>query len=213
MSEIFAVQLTAVFTAILGVGAIVTAVLAYLAFRKQSREVSDQAEMLDLQRKQLAEQQETSAKQAEVLELQAKELRESLDERKRAAEEKRRGQADLVTAWFAWAPVTGAINPGSDWGATVRNASGAPIFDVRINFDWIYDQPGGREWIGITYGSLPGPVTIIPPDTTRHFPIPADVRQQDPRCYDEVYAVSITFTDAAGNRWKRNARGALNPLT
>jgi hypothetical protein len=39
MSEIFSVQLTAVFTAILGAGAIVTAVLAALAFRKQSQEV------------------------------------------------------------------------------------------------------------------------------------------------------------------------------
>jgi len=39
MSLIFATQLTAVFTAILGVGAIVTAVLAGLALRKQSQEV------------------------------------------------------------------------------------------------------------------------------------------------------------------------------
>ena len=36
MSETFSVQLTAVFTAILGVGAIVTAVLAFMALRKQS---------------------------------------------------------------------------------------------------------------------------------------------------------------------------------
>jgi hypothetical protein len=40
MSVIFATQLTAVFTAILGAGAIVTAMLAGLAFRKQSQEVA-----------------------------------------------------------------------------------------------------------------------------------------------------------------------------
>lgn len=191
------------------IGAIATVALAVLAFFTAL--YARRAYLA--QSAQLADQRKINAEQTGVLQLQARELRESLEERKRAAEEKRRGQADLVTAWFAWAPVTGAINPGSDWGATVRNASGAPVFDVRISFDWIYDQPGGREWVGITYGSLPGPVTIIPPDTTRHFPIPAEVRQQDPRCDNEVYAVSITFTDAAGNRWKRNARGALTPLT
>jgi cbb3-type cytochrome oxidase subunit 3 len=58
VSEIFAEQLTAVATAVLAVFAIVTAVLAGLAFRKQAREVSDQAAMLELQRQQLAEQQE-----------------------------------------------------------------------------------------------------------------------------------------------------------
>lgn len=39
MSVIFATQLTAVATAVLAVGATVTGVLAYLAFRKQSQEV------------------------------------------------------------------------------------------------------------------------------------------------------------------------------
>ena len=42
--------------------------------------------MLELQRKQLAKQEKTRWKQAEVLELQARELRESLEERKREAE-------------------------------------------------------------------------------------------------------------------------------
>ena len=30
---------------------------------------------------------------------------------------------------------------------------------------------------------------------------------------DSVYAVSIEFTDAAGNRWERDPRGALVPRT
>lgn len=46
MSEIFTGQLAAVANVFLAVFAIVTAVLAGLAFRKQSREVGDQAEML-----------------------------------------------------------------------------------------------------------------------------------------------------------------------
>lgn len=96
MSLIFATQLTAVFTAILGVGAIFIAVFAVLAFKKQSREVSDQAEMLELQRKQLADQQATNAEQARVLRLQAAELQESLDERKHQAELARGYQARRV---------------------------------------------------------------------------------------------------------------------
>lgn len=46
MSDIFAEQFTAVANAVLAVFAIVTAVLAGLTFRKQAREVSDQAGML-----------------------------------------------------------------------------------------------------------------------------------------------------------------------
>lgn len=77
MSEIFAEQSTAVANAVLGVFATVTAVLAGLAFQ-QAREVRDQAGMLDLRRRQLAEQEKTSAEQAKVLKLQAEELQESL---------------------------------------------------------------------------------------------------------------------------------------
>jgi hypothetical protein len=125
MSDIFAEQLTAVANVVLAVFAIVTAVLAGLAFRKQAREVSDQSEMLDLQRKQLAEQEKTSAKQAEVLELQGRELRESIDERKREAEDKGRAQAAQVTAWFAWAQATGAAVEGFTaafaWLASTRH--------------------------------------------------------------------------------------------
>jgi len=137
MSLIFATQLTA---AALALAALATAILAFMAWRKQSREVSDQAEMLELQRRQLADQQTATAKQAEVLELQAAELRESLAERKREAKEKHSAQAAQVTAWFGQqVRMNGTI---SGWGAMVRNASNLPVFDVRISFDWIYDQPG-----------------------------------------------------------------------
>jgi hypothetical protein len=110
--------LAAAGTIVLAAFAIVTAWYARKAFLKQSKEVSDQAEMLDLQRRQLAEQEKTTARQAEVLGLQAKELQGSLEEREREAEQRRRGQAAQVTAWFAWAWVMDAINPGNDWGAT-----------------------------------------------------------------------------------------------
>lgn len=124
MSEIFAGQLTAVANAVLAVFAIITAVLAGLAFRKQAREVSDQAAMLELQRQQLSDQQAASAKQAEVLELQARELRKSLEERLHTAEEKRRAQAAQVTTWFKKQP--NVNGPYAEWGAMIRNNSDLP---------------------------------------------------------------------------------------
>ena len=93
MSLIFATQLTAVATAILAVFAFTTAILAYRAFRKQSREVRDQAQMLKVQSDQLEEQQR-------INELQATDLRASIKQRKLDADERRREQARLVSAWI-----------------------------------------------------------------------------------------------------------------
>jgi hypothetical protein len=95
MSLIFATQLTAVATAVLAVFAIVTAVFAFLAYRKQSKEVSDMAEILNVQSERLAEQRK-------INEFQAKDLQESLKERERLRRIAEREQANDVG--FAWWP-------------------------------------------------------------------------------------------------------------
>lgn len=87
---------TAIATFGLLAGAIVTAVYAIRAFREQSKEVRDQAEMIRIQSDQLAEQRRINEKQTEVLELQAAELRESIEDRKRETEQRRRAQASRV---------------------------------------------------------------------------------------------------------------------
>src|SRR5215472_8102112 len=89
MSEIFAVQLTAVATLALAVLALATAVLALLAWRKQSGEVRDQAEMLRVQSEQLAEDRK-------INKLQAEDLGESLTERRRLRQAAERQQADEI---------------------------------------------------------------------------------------------------------------------
>jgi hypothetical protein len=73
-----AAWITAVCTAALAVGAIVTAVFAILAFRKQSdelvtlqRQAQDSSDQLELQRAQMANQQALNEEQIKVLELQA----------------------------------------------------------------------------------------------------------------------------------------------
>ena len=138
--------LSAAGTIAAAVFAIVTAGDARRAFLKQSKKVSDQAEMLELQRRQLAEQEKTTAKQVEVLELQAVDLRESLNERKQEAEDRRRAQAAQVAAWFAWAPVTDGMFDGAGWGATVRNASGLPIYDISVFFHTAEEPVRGLGW-------------------------------------------------------------------
>jgi len=67
MSLIAATQITAVATGILAVFAIVTAVFAFLAFRKQSTKVA-------ALQQQVRDQRDLTAKQTPVLELQLREL-------------------------------------------------------------------------------------------------------------------------------------------
>jgi len=113
MSVIAAVQWTAVATIALAVFAVVTAVFAFLAYRKQSKELrSIEAHMTDLRdwagqetellqvqfgqldvlRQQFEEQRAVNARHTEVLELQAQELRASLEQREREAAQRQRGQ-------------------------------------------------------------------------------------------------------------------------
>jgi cbb3-type cytochrome oxidase subunit 3 len=96
MSSDLSAEITAIATAALAAFAIFTTVFAILAFRKQSKEVSDQAAMLKVQSDQLEEQRKVNAEQTRVLALQVKELGESLEERRREALERRSSQASQV---------------------------------------------------------------------------------------------------------------------
>lgn len=207
MSLIFATQLTAVATLALAVLALATAVLAFLAWRKQSKEVSDQAEMLDLQRRQLAEQERTSAKQAEVLELQAAELRESLGERTRQAEQAHRAQAARVfiteelfngragrrmAADSEFAGI-GAEPPSVT--ATAHNTSDQPIYDAE--FCWRRGSAGHGDPNPELVGTLlPGATH----SSKRDFPPGANL---------EVIGAVLRFRDAAGTVWTRRPDGYL----
>jgi len=114
MSMIAAAQWTAVATIALAGFAVVTAVFAFLAYRKQSKEVRTfEAHMIDLGewarqetellrvqfgqldvlRQQFEEQRAVNARLTEVLELQAQELKASLEQHERGAVQRQRGQA------------------------------------------------------------------------------------------------------------------------
>jgi hypothetical protein len=241
MSLIAASQLTAAATAILALFAVITAVFAFLAFRKQSAEVSTlerqatdqqeltrqqgellqvQARQLELQQQQLDEQRKVNDREADVAEVQLQELRESLAERKTEAERQRQEQASMVAAWFAVEEVhvvrtgTGSGPPTRPaWGAIIRNNSDLPILGVRVFFHFISaDNPASEHWEPIMRGGPPERIRVIPPRHDKFVEIPATVRNMIHECSDEIYVVSIEFTDAAGNRWERDARGALKAL-
>lgn len=225
--------ITAVATVVLAVFAVVTAWYARRAFRELSREVAaieqqvkdeqevtrQQAELLrvqsgqlELQRQQLEDQRAASARQAEVLDLQAAELRESLEERKREAEKQRRGQAATVTGWLDMREADQKLRPR--WLACIRNASGESVFDVRVFFHLIHRE-GGPGWVPVGQGGPPPSETapVLPPMTDLPVEIPQRVHDMFGRIpvSDRTCVVSFEFTDAAGNRWERDPRGALNP--
>ncbi len=209
MSLLLATQISAIATAVLAVFAILTTIYAVRAFRKQSQEVSDQASMLQVQSEQLAEQRKVNAEQIGVLALQAAELRESLEQRQRDADEQRRSQATRVTAWLGTHKESKAF-----WGANVRNASDEPLFEVRVFFHHMREKEGGG-YQAVSQGGPPPRETIavLPPGEDRFVWIPADVQAMfgSIAIDDRNCAASIEFTDAAGNQWERDPRGALVP--
>jgi hypothetical protein len=196
MSEIFAGQLAAVANVVLAVFAIITAVLAGLAFLKQSREVSDQAEMLNLQRKQLAEQEKTSADQAKVLKLQAEELQESLSQRKQEAAQRRREQAAhvfLTEKPHSW---NNAIN-GAHHSVvvTVTNTSDEPIYEARLS--WHLDGKPHRDLTAEEIGTImPGDKAVKSGDYPRGTNL-------------DVCGAVLRFRDASGTKWTRRPDGYL----
>ena len=210
--------ITAVGTALLAIFAILTTIYAVRAFRKQSDAVSDgrelirqqkdmlqvQSDRLEVYRGQVDEQREMNAKYREALDLQASEIRASLEQRERAGEEERRSQAAQVTAWFEQ-------TPGKTWAGHIRNASDLPIFDVRTFFHYVAEKWPGGDWDPQMLGGPVEKIRVFPPHQDLFVPIPENVWSQMTDVSVNSHVVSIEFTDAAGNYWERDPRGALVP--
>ena len=211
MSLIAATQLTAVATTALSVFAVVTAVFAFLAFRKQSeevraieRQVHDQEELtrqqaellkiqsgqLELQRHQLDDQRQANARQAEVLGLQADELGESLKERAIEADRQRKAQAARV---FITQEHVRRTPPAVN--VTVENSSDQPVYEAELH--WRRGPAGFGE---------PNPVplgTIMPGASSRNS------RAFPPDTNMAVSGAVLRFRDAAGITWMRRPDGGL----
>jgi len=174
--------ITAIATAFLGAGAIVTAIFAILAFRKQGQEVRDQAELLSIQSDQLKAQQ-------------ASWFSMCLDP----------GIPLLPSSRSAgFTPP-----PTRFWGAIIRNALALPVLNTRVTFYLVSPASAASEdWTPVETGSPPALVRVIPPGDEKFVVI--ETQYQGGVNPDEnSHVVSIEFTDAAGKRWKRDTNGAL----
>ena len=191
----FAMKLTAVATSVLAVAAIAAAILAGLAFRKQSQ-------ILRAIERQMKEEQ------LEVASGQLEPQRQQPEEQRRAgagqAEEKRRCQAAMVTAWFAEEREGTSL-----WGACIRNASGLPIRDVRTFFHSVDEKGEGGEWDSRALGGPVERIRVVPPGADCFVMVPRNIRGHMGDITESAYVVSIEFVDAAGNHWERDPRGAL----
>jgi hypothetical protein len=199
-----ATQLTAIATAVLATGSVVTAIFAFLAFRKQSTEVTILQRQAKDQTEQFHERRKVNEKQIEVLELQSEELRTSREEREREATGRRRAQAAKVLMWEDRSPVDPRLQrtaPGyrtPTITACVSNDSDQLIYDLEI--EW---HKGAAPW------GNPEFVAHIPAQSKEVFtrPLPADL----PDFVDAaVYGAVLRFRDAAGVNWLRRPDGELS---
>jgi hypothetical protein len=123
-----------------------------------------------------------------------------------------------VAAWFGVGEVVIPVpgNPGGNlamvWGTHIRNASELPIVDVRVSFFFVADPGNWQPWELRDEISPPNRTRVIPPGVTRSVEFPKNVRAAYGTIDQEAFVVSIEFSDAAGNRWKRDGRGMLEGI-
>ena len=178
---------TAVATAALALFAVFTTIVAGMAFRKQSQEVT-------LLRLQLKDQERLNESQAEVLALQAKELAESLEERKLNREQQHRAQATLVF-----------MREDRQWAsqvmAYVKNSSKQPIYDVRII--WHIESTECGSYL-VERALMPGEERV----SNSHNDAPETNNVDDLAAINAV----LSFRDAAGTTWKTRPDGIVQEV-
>jgi len=203
-----AAWVTAIATAGLLAGAIVTARYAIKTFRAQEAQ-------LGLLRKQGDDQESLSRQQLVVLGLQARQLSQSLGQGEVNAIKDRQVQAEQILVWQEHAPrdprisqaqyatqsyfdpITGPQRPEPVVVAHVQNTSGKPVTELK--YRWVLGS------------SLHG-------ETDRAAPLLADTQDQDvqevpPGADPSMFNVVVYFRDANQVLWRRRARdGVLDEL-
>ena len=122
-----------------------------------------------------------------------------------------------MAAWFGWysEPLTAIRDErvGVDPAAIIRNASDLPVFDIRAFFHYVDETQPGGQWQPVMRGGPVERIRVLAPHSEGFILIPANVRSTfgSASINSSTCVVSIEFTDATGNRWERDPRGALNP--
>ena len=198
MSLIFATQLTAVATAALAVFAIITAIFAFLAYRKQSREVAAIEQ-------QVKDQQELTQQQAGLLEIQGRQLDLQQRQFDQQAGERRRAQASRVFMWTEFGVYSRATKAQRASGdgqleavtVHIKNTSEQPVYDVVIGW-----HKGTAPW------GEPDEIPGLLPDEQEHRTHTLD--PDLPSTVDRtLFGAAVRFRDAAGAHWLLRPGGQL----
>jgi len=118
-------------------------------------------------------------------------------------------QAEKITAWPSVVRSDPA-DPGSppEWGATIRNGSELPVYQVHVEFVPIVR--GGGVSVVI--------IEVVPPgdwDVSGRKVYPtsqaAELRPDVWKMPERTYVIELHFTDTNGQRWRRSRDGLLSP--
>jgi len=108
---------------------------------------------------------------------------------------KRRAQAELVSAWFAYDAKREYFGDDDLWQLHVKNKSDRPVYGVLA-----LPAQGVSEWADWT---------VLPPETEETIRVGSEIG-------DKLEGVTtgggviIDYTDASGRRWRRTADGRLH---
>jgi hypothetical protein len=189
MSDHVATQLTAIFTGVLAVGAIVTAILAFLAFRTQFKEVRQ------LQKENTREAYERRRAQASRVFIWQEVVEEASQRQQssnwaRNAKKAKIAKVDLASGSRQ---VRLIIH--------VRNTSEQPVYELVI-----MSTNGSTSWTGKIEKDelLPGAADM---EHARWARVPS----HGPPGRD-LYDAKVEFRDSAGVRWLRRLDGELTDL-
>ena len=201
MSLLAATILTAWATGVLAVGAIVTAVLAYRAFKKQSAEVT-------AIEKQVKDQEQLTRQQAAQLTVQTGQLQLQQRQFEQQEKDRRQDQASRVfmmrelTTDTRVDQVQRALDRHGHQAVNVyvTNTSQQPVYELRVNWrrgSALWDQP---ELLPVLAPGDPHQfVRAIPPD----LPPGVDL---------DVFSAAVTFRDRAQVWWRSRPDGRFEEL-
>jgi hypothetical protein len=124
-------------------------------------------------------------------------------------------QAAEVAAWSGrTTAVTFVSSDGPDtwqeWGAVIRNASGLPVYGLRVWFCDPADSAPASDSQTLEWYESPELTDVLPPGDAFVSP-PREITKRRAAGSTERWLIAVEFTDAAGSRWLREPRGKLTP--
>jgi len=122
-------------------------------------------------------------------------------------------QAAEVAAWCGRTKAeTSIFSDGSDtwpeWGAVIRNASGLPVYGLRVWYCDPADPAPGSDLRTLRWYESSELSEVLPPGDTLVSP-PREITKQRAAGGHERWLIAVEFTDAAGTRWLRGPLGKL----